>query len=263
VTLALTASGIRPLAPLLAALETVRAGAAVFGVADGLVVGDDPAGGWLPADELLAGPALDELLAGPTRLWGAKPHAAAALAYKQYTYWLAMPAVLGWAVARRVPLLSADNVAVRLDPAEHRLEVGMRRPAVAVLPDDPAAGQRDVRVAADEAELLAVLRDALLDRHVAPLVAATRERVRVGAHTLYGQLAAGVTYVLSEAAELVADPVAEGAALLDALGMTALAGLREAPEGGLCVRRSTCCLAFVVPGLGGRTCPDCCVNRPA
>src|SRR4051794_35844398 len=139
VTLALTASGIRPLAPLLAALETVRAGEAAFGVADGLVVGDDPAGGWLPAAELLTGPALADLLAGPTRLWGAKPHAAAALAYKQYTYWLAMPAVLGWAVARRVPLLSADNVAVRLDPPGHPLAGGVGPPAGGGAPGGPAA----------------------------------------------------------------------------------------------------------------------------
>jgi ferric iron reductase protein FhuF len=265
VSLALTASAIRPLAPVVAALEAVRGGSEVFGVADGLVVGDAPGDGWVPATELLTGAALDELLAAPRKLWGAKPHAAAALAYKQYTYWLAMPAVLGWAVARRVPLLDAGNVAVRLAADDHRVELGVRRPVVAVLPDDPAAGHPDAVVAAGEAELLAVLRDTLLDRHVAPLVAATRERVRIGAHTLYGQLAAGVTYVLTAASspgvELVADPVAAGAALLEALGMTRLADLREAPEGGLCVRRSTCCLAFVVPGLGGRTCPDCCVTR--
>jgi ferric iron reductase protein FhuF len=261
VTLALTASVTRPLSPVVAALDAVRDGSELFGIADGLVVDGGPEAGWVPATELLAGPALDELLAGPTKLWGAKPHAAAALAYKQYTYWLAMPVVLGWAVARRVPLFAADNVAVRLAADDHRVQLGMVRPAVAVLPDDPAAGHPDAVVAAGEAELLAVLRDTLLDRHVAPLVAATRERVRIGAHTLYGQLAAGVTYVLSEAGDLVADPVAAGAALLDALDMTHLADLREAPEGGLCVRRSTCCLAFVVPGLGGRTCPDCCVNR--
>jgi ferric iron reductase protein FhuF len=34
-------------------------------------------------------------------------------------------------------------------------------------------------------------------------------------------------------------------------------------DGALCVRRNTCCLAFRVPGLGHRTCADCCVNRPA
>lgn len=260
-SLVLTASVTRPLAPVLAALDAVRGDSEVFGVASGLVVGETLAPGWLPATDL-TGPALDDLLDVPRRLWGAKPHAAAALAYKQYTYWLAMPAVLGWAVARRVPLLDAANVAVRLGGGDdHRVRLGMRRPLLAVLPDDPAAGHPDAVVAAGEAELLAVLRGTLLDRHVAPLVAATRERVRVGAHTLYGQLAAGVTYVLSAASELLADPVGAGAALLDALGMARLAGLREAPEGGLCVRRSTCCLAFVVPGLGGQTCPECCVNK--
>ena len=65
--------------------------------------------GWAPASEL-AGEKLDLLLATAGRRWRAQPHAAAALAWKAYTYWAALPAVLGFASARRVPLLTSDNV---------------------------------------------------------------------------------------------------------------------------------------------------------
>ncbi|HEU5111371.1 MAG TPA: hypothetical protein VFT95_22750, partial [Micromonosporaceae bacterium] len=75
------------------------------GVAPGLLV-TDPVG-WLPATSLVDGSRLPELLDAAGRRWQAAPHAAAALAWKAYTYWLTLPAVLGWASARRVPLLTA------------------------------------------------------------------------------------------------------------------------------------------------------------
>jgi hypothetical protein len=260
VTLAVTSAPVRPLDPIAAAVAAVRGDADTFGIADGLVV-TDPTRGWTPASALVGGTAIPDLLSVPTRIWGAQPHAAATLAYKQYTYWLTMPAVLGWAVANRVPLLSADNVAVRLDDEAPYVTIGMLRPAVAVLPDDPAAGHPDAVVVDTPAALLGVLKDTLLDRHVSPLVAATREHVRVGAHTLYGQLAAAVAYVLSAAAEHGPyAPVPAADAVLDALGLTGLAALCHT-DGELQVRRRTCCLAFVVPGLDGRLCPGCCVRR--
>jgi hypothetical protein len=252
VTAALTAGATRPLATVNSVLAGLRAASPAFGVPDGLVV-DDPAG-WLPATALLDGTALDLLLDGPARTWGAQPHAAAALAYKQYTYWLAMPAVLGWATCRRVPLCDAGNVLVRCDPDEMLVRVGLLAPRVAVRPDDPLAGTPGTVVVDD---LLATLRDSLLDRHVTPLVAATRRRVRIGAHTLYGQLAASVAYVLAAAETALLDPVEDAAtAVLSALGLADLAVVCGGE-----VRRSTCCLAFVVDGLGRQLCSDCCVQR--
>lgn len=259
-TLAAPLRAADPLEPVLAALGALgaRTGRTLTGVGAGLRAEGD---GWIPATALLDGSRLDDLLDGPVRLWGAKPHAAAALAYKQYTYWLAMPVVLGWAAARRVPLLPADNVAVRLADEAPYVTIGMRRPLVAVLPDDPAASHPDAVTAGSDAELLDLLADTLLRAHIDPLVEATRQRVRIGAHTLRGQLAAAVGYVLADAPDLVPDPAAACATLLSALDMPELAALRHDTGGAPCVARSTCCLAFVVPGLGGRTCPECCVNR--
>lgn len=261
-TLALSgrlAVDMTPLAPIRRVLDAVRDGSGAgdnFGVDSGLVVADP--GGWRSATALTDGTALDDLLGFPRHAWGAQPHAAAALAYKQYTYWLAMPAVLGWATARRVPLCDAGNVLVRCANDLPYVRIGLRAPIVAVLPDDPVAGAPGTVVTDDP---LAVLRATLLDRHVAPLVEATRERVRVGAHTLYGQLAASVAYVLSAARRALLDPPDEAAAeLLGALGLDGMAAVHPA-DGACAVRRNTCCLAFVVEGLGRSLCIDCCVNR--
>ncbi|MDY7090569.1 MAG: hypothetical protein SYR96_36445, partial [Actinomycetota bacterium] len=82
------------------------------GVAPDLVVHDPT--DWTPASAL-AGEQLGVLLESSRRRWNAQPHAAAALAWKAYTYWVALPAVLGYASARRVPLLTADNVLMHFD----------------------------------------------------------------------------------------------------------------------------------------------------
>src|SRR5262249_34454793 len=81
------------------------------GLAPGLVV-TDPAD-WVPATDLVWGAALDDLLQTAARRWQASRHAAAALAFKHYAYWLTLPAVLGYATVRRVPLMSPEAVLLR------------------------------------------------------------------------------------------------------------------------------------------------------
>src|SRR5688572_27095428 len=57
--------------------------------------------------------AMDDLLDTAKQRWRAAPHAAAALAWKCYSYWTSLPAVLGYAVAHRVPLMTPDAVTLR------------------------------------------------------------------------------------------------------------------------------------------------------
>src|SRR6185503_13614772 len=100
---------------------------------------------------------LDTLLEVSRQRWQAQPHAAAALAWKAYTYWLALPAVLGWASARRVPLLTGDDVLLHFADPRPLVTLGLHENVtVAVLPSDPLAlsGLRQVKVVADEAALL-------------------------------------------------------------------------------------------------------------
>lgn len=257
-TAAVTSASAAPLQPIVTALG----GAA--GVAPGLVVPNPT--GWLPASSFVDGTALPTLLDAPRRLWGAAPHAAAALAWKQYTFWVMLPAVIGYAAVRRVPRLDADNVVLRLANESPYVTVGMRHAAVAVLPTDPAAGLPGVQVVPDEVALLATLRESLVDGHLKPLADATRSQVRVGERVLWGAVAASVGYVLTTASlKPVGDLdtiTATAATLLDALGLADLAEVCPDGISGTCiVRRQTCCLAFTVPGMG--LCSGCCVPATA
>ncbi|MFB9234501.1 IucA/IucC family C-terminal-domain containing protein [Plantactinospora siamensis] len=251
-----------PLAPVTGTLRRIFGTDLVPGLAPELIVRDER--GWLPATELIGGRSLDDLLAAAARRWDAQPHAAAALAWKAYTYWLALPVVLGWLSARRVPLLDPADVLVRLDEDGPLITVGLRASArIAVLPTDPLAlaGAAEVLVVRDEAELLAELRRSLLDAHLEPLLAAIQDRVRVGARTLLGSVAASVAQAVLRATDTVAgSSTAAVATLLGALGVDDLIELVPGPAGAPMVQRKTCCLAFTLPRP--KLCVGCCV-RPS
>jgi ferric iron reductase protein FhuF len=251
---ALPAGPADPLRPILDCLEAVRrrhGEAPVHGLTPGLVV-PDPAG-WLPATRFADGTALPELLDAAHARWNASPHAAAALAWKSYTYWVVLPAVLGYAYARRVPDVSAENTLVRLHVSAPFLEIGLRRPLVAVPPGEPMpASPSGVRVVED---LVAFLKTTVLDQHLAPVLDALTARVHVGRRTLLGSLASGVGYALVRAQHALPEPAPRTAkTLLTALGVDDLV---EVSAGEPMVRRRTCCLAFTLPEP--KVCRGCCL----
>jgi len=229
------------------------------GVAPDLLVHDTT--GWQPA-RALAGDHLDTLLDSARRRWNAQPHAAAALAWKSYTYWLALPAVLGWASARRIPRLTADDVLINFTDPRALVTIGLRADiSVAVLPGDPiaAAGHPQVKVVADEAALLDELRGSLLDQHLTPLLDAIHNRVRLGKRTLLGSLSSGVAYgVLRSADVLPGSSVETITRLHQALGVDGLIELVPTPDGKIDVQRKTCCLAFTLPQP--KVCQGCCIK---
>jgi Ferric iron reductase FhuF-like transporter len=238
-------SADHPLDPVRGALRSIFGTVdRLPGVAPGLLVRDRA--GWTPAARL-AGDLLPVLLARAERRWPAQPHVAASLAWKAYTYWLALPAVLGFATARRVPLLTGDAVLVRFDDPRTVVTLGLRDDlTVAVRAGDPWAGRPGVEVVAGDDELLAALRRSLLDEHLTPLLGALHAEVRIGRRVLLGSLASGMAYGLSRTAEPI-EPV------LRALGLTGL--IEVGPAGG--VRRRTCCLAFTL--ARPKICADCCL----
>jgi hypothetical protein len=253
-------STAHPLAPITATLRaTFGTSTELPGLAPNLTVHD--AVGWVRAADLATAGA-PVLLDAAARRWQAQPHAAAALAWKAYTYWLALPAVLGWSSARRVPLLTAEDVLVHLDDRNPLLAFGLSPDiTIAVLPTDPIAalGLPHVRVVPDEAALLAELRSALLDRHLTPLLDAFRGHVRLGARTLLGSLASGVAHAVLRAADKVpGSSTATIATLNGALGVADLIELVDAPGGRLDVQRKTCCLAFTLPKP--KVCAGCCIR---
>jgi hypothetical protein len=236
---------------------------ATHGLVPGLLLDPVPAPPpteWVPATALISGERLDDLLAAAARRWDASPHAAAALAWKAYTYWLSLPAVLGWASARRVPLLDPADVAVHFADHQPFLTLGLRRMPVAVLPSDPLAtsGAPDVTVVESEERLRGVLRATLRTGHLDPLLARIRTRVRLGERTLLGSLASGAAYGLVRAADALPGPLVETVrTVLETLGVAELVTLE--PDGtSYLVRRHTCCLAFTLPQP--KVCSGCCIR---
>jgi Ferric iron reductase FhuF-like transporter len=253
-------AALAPISATLTAMRARRGPAAVHGLTPDLLV-HDPLG-WVPASSLIDGDRLPALLDAAKQRWGATPHAAAALAWKAYTYWLALPAVLGWASARRVPLLTADDVLMHFDDPRPLVTLGMRAEIpVAVLPSDPLAlsGLPQVRVAHDETELLAMFRGSLLDQHLTPLLDAIHGRVRLGKRTLLGSLSSGVAYAVLRSADVLPGRSAETIdKLLTALDVADLIELVPAANGKLEVQRKTCCLAFTLPQP--KVCAGCCIK---
>lgn len=234
---------------------------ALPGLAPGLVVADEA--DWRPAADL-GGPLLEVLLGSAARRWQAKPPAAAALAWKAYTHWVCLPAVLGWLTARRVPALTGANLLVQLDWPLGLLAVGLRADTpIFVLPGDPLAGSADraVIVVRDEGELLTAFRRSLLDEHLLPLTLAIGRRARLSPRTLLGSVAATVAAdVLRFPGAGPAGKPAQIQSLLAALGLGGLLDLSVDDDGHCSVRRRTCCLAFTLPRP--RLCRDC-VLQPA
>ncbi|MER7894342.1 IucA/IucC family C-terminal-domain containing protein [Micromonospora sp. NPDC094482] len=250
-----------PLAPVTATMRAMFGTDDVPGLAPGLLVADEF--GWAPATTLVDGTRLPEFLRSATQRWGGTPHACAALAWKSYSYWTALPVVLGWASARRVPLLDPSDVLIHFEDHRPLVTLGLRRSTtVAVLPSDPLAlaGHPEVRVVAGEAELLAALRASLLDAHLAPMIASIQAEVRIGTRTLLGSVASGIAHGILRATDVLPGPSVETIdALLGALDLSDLVELVPGPAGEPTVQRRTCCLAFTLPRP--KVCQGCCVRQ--
>jgi hypothetical protein len=215
--------------------------------------------GWTPATQLVAGDTLPRLFGLAEKRWGAAPHAAATLSWKSYTYWLCLPAMVSWATARRVPLLDPRNVLVRFSDGPALLQVGLSRLQLAVLPEDPLAGQPGVIIAGDEGVLLKMLRMTLMEHHLEPMAEKIQERVKVGRHNLRGSIASAIAYGLIRTRKaLPGTPEEDIVAVLDALGLDDLVEITQ-EHGGPGVQRKTCCLAFTLPEP--KVCSGCCIRK--
>ena len=249
-----------PLAPVTATLRTMfGTSTEIPGLAPDLVVPD--MAGWTPTARL-ADVHLDTFLGTARRRWNAQPHAAAALAWKAYTYWLTLPAVLGWASARRVPLLTSTAVVMHFDDPRPLVTIGLRPGTpIAVLPTDPLALSNlpQVRVVADEDAPLEEFRRSLYDEHLGPLLDAIHGEVRLGKRTLLGSLASGIAYALLRSADALPGSSATSVdRLLGALDIRDLIELQPDARGNLEVQRKTCCLAFTLPKP--KVCAGCCIK---
>lgn len=230
----LSPNALSPLSVTLGAMGSLP------GLANPLIVGSSP--DWTPA----ASVTVADLVDAAHQRWGAAPHAAATLAWKSYTYWVAMPAVLGWAAARRVPRVDLSNVMVQVDGTP-LITIGLRT--------DASVGLADVEHHEDA--LLRFLRTSLLTEHLEPFAERISAEVNVGRRTLMGSVASGIAYAVIRAGAAVPNPVDSITTLLKALDLDDLVDIvpGEQPE----VRRRTCCLAFTLPEP--TICSGCCLKH--
>jgi ferric iron reductase protein FhuF len=262
VTALISQATLDPLAPVIASLA--RMGArhgkeSLQGLSTGLVT-QTP--GWRSAAELLTGEGVGDWLAAAEGRWSAQPHAAAALAWKCYSYWLALPAVIGFATSRRVPLMTPDHVLVRFSERQPFLTLALRRPVTAVLATDPivASETPGLLIVEDEDELLGVLRRSLVDAHLDPMLDEVRKQARLSRRTLWGSVASGVAYAMSRGFPAPPGTVLDTTyRVLHALSADDLVELSVREGGGLDVKRRTCCLAFTLPTP--KVCSGCCIRQ--
>ncbi|WP_030171562.1 (2Fe-2S)-binding protein [Spirillospora albida] len=226
------------LEPLFERLRAIAATGMPLGAVPGL---RPPGDGWAAVGELTVPPhdRLGELVGAVERQWDAPAHVAAALWWKSFSYWSTLPAVLGWALNRRVPVPAPDTTMVRTIAEEPRMQV--------------AATEFRV-VTGDTGELGEVIAGTLLRDLHAPLIEALHALTRAGRRGLWGSVAEALADPLIWFADdLVDDPAAAARALLDAVGEP-VAGLVELPG----PRRRTCCLWVTLPGR--EPCSTCCVT---
>ncbi|MGH8823245.1 MAG: IucA/IucC family C-terminal-domain containing protein [Jiangellaceae bacterium] len=255
-----TADRLHPLGPVLESVVEVAPG---FPPAS---MGGDDTATWYPASWLADpdGPALHALLDDAARRWSVGPHAAAGLAFKGYAWAATLPVVVGWAAQRRVPLPETDRVRVGISPDPPFVRFDLADAAVAVLPGDPAAAHPSAQVVGDPGGLLDAARAALVDDHLAAVVAALHSATRVGERLLWGSAAEAIAQpALLMPGRTVADRVGTARMLLDSFGerVRDLIDVVDAPDGPR-VRRRTCCLWFTAADGRGRFCASCCVVRP-
>ncbi|GID32786.1 hypothetical protein [Paractinoplanes brasiliensis] len=216
---------------LLAAVRRAFGAGRLPGLEPGLIVHDES--GWIPATALTGGD-VTLLQAAARRRWDARPHVAAALMWKAYSYWLSLPAAFGWVAGRRVLHVTASQVLVRLDAPDAPVRIGVR-PGTPFTEGDPLA-----------------LRSVLLDHHVTPLLDAFQREIRINRRPLLGSLAAGLAHATRHAVRAVPGATtADIDILLKALDLHDLISWEDGH-----LRRRTCCLAFTLPEP--KICTDCC-----
>jgi hypothetical protein len=218
--------------------------------------------GWVACTDVL--PVLDGWLADVAASCQAPPETAASYWLGWYADGVAAAAIPTFVAERRVPDLAPANLSLHRDDGHWVDASAVHGPALTVLPDDPAAGHPAATVVADVDALRRHLSAALLT-HLAPVVEAVRQRVRLGLRVRWGLVADSIAGTFLEVGRGLGDQRA-AAAEADAFLAVAAPTLRARPtwvpleHRGTChvfLRRSACCLAYKTPDSGYCTsCPS-------
>ncbi|MFF4105349.1 (2Fe-2S)-binding protein [Streptomyces sp. NPDC001903] len=226
--------------------------------------------GWIGADALAAGGAeVDGYLAWDDaqvlRDYGrqARPDVVATFGLHRYAWPACLLITAPWFLDRRVPRLSARDVAFH----RTRGRMSVRVESFSCLPDDPAAALPGARVVPDEEALRAEVRAAVA-HHLEPLLEGFGTRMRRGRRALWGMVTDEIVSGVWHLGKLV-DEEHRAMAELEALlpgrtaPYTAGAAFRtlSGPRGEqLPTRdRASCCLFYTIrPEDTCTTCPRTC-----
>lgn len=214
---------------------------------------------WRPAADIVDGNGFEDLVNGPVHRWGAPRHAAASLAWKAYSYWLAMPVVLAWTIGASVPRTRPDDVLVQLDDSPPFIRIGFRAIPRANSSPDRGREPDDIAILAGDEEMAQQVSTSLMELHLEPLMNRLARSSRVRRRVLRGELAYGLARIHQQAASSSEAPQMSATFLVDRLGLHGLVDLVPMADRRVQVQRRTCCLALTVPGLDHRICADCVV----
>lgn len=233
-------------------------------------LGRPEAADWLPASDLVLpdAPHLNHLLAAVKGAWSTnRRDVPASFFVHGYSWLLAAVGVGAYLVDRRVPMLDTASTLFRFDTTGKAAGMALLRDQCLVLPNDPAADDPAATVVVDADQLRGALR-AMIETHLAPLIAAVRSRSSLGTRAMWLLAADNIAWTVVHHAEAAREQVscgAEVAAFTQAVGSplrgrTAVVEVRRGDQRGRFVARGSCCLAYKLEG--GAHC-DACPLLPA
>jgi hypothetical protein len=176
-----------PLAETLSRVAVVEVGDGEIDLSARLGIPDEP--GWVMVSELASdGDLLDELLGRIGRKYETNNRSITATFLLKGCLWrILTPAVAAFLFDRRMPDLSAQNVALSFGENGYASGLALRERRFAALPTDPAAGHPDAVVLSSEKELLGWGQKRLAEDYLPPLFdALRRSRPRRGRRAMWG-----------------------------------------------------------------------------
>jgi hypothetical protein len=176
-----------PLAETLSRVAVVEVGDGEIDLSARLGIPDEP--GWVMVSELASdGDLLDELLGRIGRKYETNNRSITGTFLLKGCLWRTLtPAVAAFLLDRRMPDLSAQNVALSFDENGYASGLALRERRFAALPTDPAAGHPDAVVLSSKKELLGWGQKRLAEDHLPPLFdALRRSRPRRGRRAMWG-----------------------------------------------------------------------------
>ena len=227
------------------------------------IVGAPSGDGWLHCADLAAPEMIDGAIALLQTVQGSSPEVAASYYLGWYAASVAGPAVVCFAVSRRVPSLQVSRMSLHLNDDGWFDVTALSETGTAVLPDDPLVGGDGLVVVADDVHALRTHLAAEVVGHLEPLVEALRARVRLGRPALWGTVSAQCARAFLLTERVSGDPFA-GRTEADAFFAVACPPIRARPtwhefahrgRQHVGMRRASCCLAHRLTSSYCTTCP--------